>query len=72
MIPTLYDSRARHDNEVLGELRTNYPKELIDIPVPRRTALADATVAAQSIDEYDGSSDGARAYRQIAEVLDGR
>lgn len=72
MIPTLYDSRAKHDNEVLGELRANYQKDLIDIPVPRRTALADATVAAQSIDEYDKSSDGTRAYRQIAEVLDGR
>lgn len=72
IIPTLFDIRAKHDNEVLAELRDNYKDELIDIPVPRRVALADAMVAAQSIDEFDKSSDGTRAYRQIAEVLDGR
>lgn len=70
IIPTLYDSRVRHDNEVLAELRENYPNELIDIPVPRRVALADAMVAAQSIDEFDKASDGAKAYSKIAEVLD--
>lgn len=70
IIPTMYDPRARHDNEVLGELRENYKDVLIDIPVRRRVALADAMVAAQSIDEFDKSSDGARAYRKIAEVID--
>src|SRR2546423_4215594 len=70
IIPTMYDSRAKHDNEVLGELRTNYKDELIDIPVMRRVAMADAMVAAQSINEFDHTSDGARAYEQIAEVLD--
>jgi len=47
----MYDSRAKHDNEVLVELRANYKDVLIDIPVGRRVAMADAMVAAQSIDE---------------------
>lgn len=70
IIPTLYDARAKHDNEVLAELRENYKDVLIDIPVPRRVALADAMVAAQSIDEYDASSEASHAYRKIAEVID--
>lgn len=70
IIPTLFDARAKHDSEVLAELRENYKDELIDIPVPRRVALADAMVAAQSIDEFDKLSDGAKAYSRIAEVLD--
>jgi len=70
IIPTLYDSRAKHHSEVLGELRANYQSVLIDIPIPIRVALADAMVAGMSIDEYDSSSDVAKLYKQIAEVID--
>jgi chromosome partitioning protein len=70
IIPTMYDRRAKHDKEVLAELRANYQDLLIDIPIPRRVALADAMVAAQSIDEYDASSEATQAYQKIAEVID--
>jgi chromosome partitioning protein len=70
ILPTLYDSRAKHHQEVLGELRANYQSVLIDIPIPVRVALADAMVAGKSIDEYEGSSDLVKLYAQIAEVID--
>lgn len=70
IIPTLYDSRAKHHQEALSELRANYKAQLIDIPVPVRIALADAIVAGRSIDEFDGSADVVRVYRSIAEVID--
>lgn len=70
IIPTLYDPKTRHDSEVLAELRKNYPQELIDIPVPRRVALADAMMAGKPIQEFDGSSDGTHVYNRIAEVID--
>lgn len=70
IIPTLYDSRAKHHQEVLSELRSNYPSVLIDIPIPVRVGLADATVAGQSIDEYDRGSDASKLYARIAEVIE--
>jgi len=70
IIPTLYDPRARHDQEVRAALRTNYQDSLIDLPIPRRVALADAMVAGHSIYDVDAHSDAARIYTQIAEVLD--
>ena len=72
IIPTMYDARAKHDNEVLSELRKQYPDVLIDYPVPARTAIRDAIVAGQSIDTFDARNDGTLIYRKIAEVLDGR
>lgn len=72
IIPTMYDARAKHDNEVLSELRKHYPNELIDYPVPARTAIRDAIVAGQSIDIFDARNDGTLVYKKIAEVLDVR
>lgn len=70
VLPTLYDARAKHDNEVLGELRQHYKDVLIDYPVPRRVALADAMVAAESIDAFDNGSDVTKIFQKIAEVID--
>ncbi len=70
IIPTFYDSRVRHHNEVLSELRKNYEPVLIDVPLPVRVALADAMVAGKSINEFDGASDIAKLYAKIAEVID--
>lgn len=69
LLPTLYDARTIHAREVLEELRTTYPKLLIDVPIRYRVGLADAVVAGQSILEFDGRSDAAAAYRQVAEVI---
>lgn len=69
IFPTMYDARAKHDNEVLAELRANYKDVLIDIPVPRRTALADSVSSAIPISELEPNSDAAKAYQQIAEVI---
>lgn len=69
LLPTMFDSRITHDNEVLDELRTTYPEWLIDEPIKRRSAVADAIVAGQSILEFRSTSDVAKSYRKVAEVL---
>jgi chromosome partitioning protein len=69
LLPTLYDARTLHAREVLEELRATYPQLLIDVPIRYRVGLADAVVAGQSIIEFDGRSDAATAYRQVAEVI---
>lgn len=71
VFPTMYDVRARHDNEILDALRENYKDVLIDVPVPMRAALKDTVSSALSIEELDPRSDAASAYKKIAEVLDG-
>jgi chromosome partitioning protein len=70
ILPTLYDARTRHCQEIVEELRRVYPEQLIDIPIPYRVALTDATAAGLSIREYDSNSDATRLYAQVAEVID--
>ncbi len=70
ILPTLYDSRTKHAQEVLDELRANYPDTLIDAPIPYRVALPDAMAAGLSILEYDSGSEASRLYIKVAEVLD--
>jgi len=70
ILPTLYDARTTHAREVLEELRETHRDLLIDIPIRYRIGLADAVVAGQSILEFDGRSDTAQAFRDVAEVID--
>jgi len=70
LLPTLYDARTTHGREVLAELREAHRDLLIDIPIRYRVGLADAVVAGQSILEFDGRSDTAQAFREVAEVID--
>lgn len=69
LLPTLFDARTTHAREVLEELRSTYPKVIIDVPIKMRVGLSDATVAGQSILEFDGRSDVAQAYRRVGEVI---
>jgi len=69
LLPTMFDARIIHDREVLDEIRATYPDWLIDIPIKRRSAVADAIVANQSILEFRTNSDVAKSYREVAEVL---
>lgn len=72
IIPTLYDSRTRHDNEILTALRANHKDVLLDIPIPRLTVVADSISSFVSIEELDPHSPAALAYKQIAEHIHAR
>lgn len=69
LLPTFYDIRTTHAKEVLEELRSSYSNLLIDLPIPYRVGLADATVGGQSILEFDSRSDTAEIFRKLAEVI---
>lgn len=69
LLPTFYDMRTNHAKEVLEELRQSYSHLLIDLPIPYRVGLADATVGGQSILEFDSRSDTAQVFRKLAEVI---
>jgi chromosome partitioning protein len=73
ILPTFYDRRTRHSQEVIHQLKEYYGDKVIDIPIPSTIKFADTTTAGESILTYSGSSPAAAAYRKLArEVHNGK
>ncbi len=69
IVLTMYDSRTRLANDVANSVRQHFPKELIDIPIPRAVRISEAPSFNQTVMTYDASSPGAIAYMQIAREI---
>ena len=65
-ILTMFDGRTRLANDVADEIRKHYPRELIDIPIPRAVRVSEAPGFGQTVMTYDASSPGAVAYMAVA------
>ncbi|MDY6893217.1 MAG: AAA family ATPase [Chloroflexota bacterium] len=73
ILPTFYDRRTRHSQEVGEQLREHYGEKVIDIPIPATIKFADTTTAGESILTFSSSSPAAAAYRKLArEVHNGK
>ena len=70
ILPTMFDGRTTHANEVLQELRTNFPGQVYDVVIKHTVRLKESPAAGLSILEYDRESDVANAYRQLAMEVD--
>ena len=70
ILPTMFDGRTTHANEVLQELRANFPGQVYDIVVKHTVRLKESPAAGLSILEYDRDSDVANAYMQLAMEVD--
>ena len=66
---TMFDSRTRLANDVANEVRTHFPRELIDIPIPRAVRVSEAPSFKQTVMTYDAASPGAIAYMQVARTI---
>ena len=66
---TMFDGRTRLANDVADEIRKHYPRELIDIPIPRAVRISEAPGFNQTVMTYDASSPGASAYMSVAREL---
>jgi chromosome partitioning protein len=67
---TMYDSRNKLSSEVLTELQNNFQKEIFETVIPRNVALAEAPSFGKTIFDYNPSSTGAKAYKDLTkEVL---
>ena len=66
---TMFDSRTRLANDVANDVRAHFPKELIDIPIPRAVRISEAPSFRQTVMTYDASSPGAIAYMQVAREI---
>ncbi len=66
---TMFDGRTRLANDVAASVRSHFPKELIDIPIPRAVRISEAPSYGQTVMTYDPMSPGAIAYLQVAREI---
>ncbi len=72
LILTMYDARTNLSRDVAREVRAHYGDKVCWQVVPRTVRLGEAPSFGQPIILYDSSSEGAKAFRNLArEVLSG-
>ena len=69
VLPTMYDSRNVHDQDVLATLEAEFPRRVFT-PIRRSVRFAESALAGQPILFYETGHPGAQAYRQLAEEVD--
>ena len=69
IVLTMFDSRTRLANDVVANVRSHFPRDLIDTPIPRAVRLSEAPSYSQTVMTYDPSSTGAVAYMQVAREI---
>ena len=69
IVLTMFDSRTRLSNDVAANVRSHFPNELIDIPIPRTVRVSEAPGFKQTVMTYDPVSPGAVAYMAVAREL---
>lgn len=72
IVLTMFDGRTRLANDVAESVRSHFPNELIDIPIPRAVRISEAPSYGQTVMTYDPVSPGAIAYMQIAREISER
>jgi len=66
---TLYDKRNRLDRLISKEIRRKFPGRVFDTEIPRNVALAEAPSFSKTILEYSPHSDGAMAFKLLAQEV---
>jgi chromosome partitioning protein len=72
LLPTRYDGRTLHAREILDQTRDALGSDIkvFDTIVRESVRFKEAPITGRSILTYAGSSEGARAYRALAEEID--
>lgn len=63
---TMFDGRTRLAQQVAEEVRTHFPKQVLQTVIPRSVRVSEAPSFGQTVIAYDGQSAGAIAYREAA------
>lgn len=66
---TMYNKREHLSREVAKNLREHFPYRVFDVEIPRSVSLAEAPSYGQPILLYRPDSNGAAAYRRLAEEI---
>ena len=70
ILPTKFDGRTVHANEVLQEVRASFPGQVYDVVVKNTVKVKEAPAAGVSILDYDPHHEVAQAYVQLALEVD--
>ena len=66
---TMYDKRNKLANEIVAEVKKNFPGHVLETIIPRSVSLAEAPGFGKTILQFDERSKGAQAYKQLAEEV---
>ncbi|HVV01612.1 MAG TPA: ParA family protein [Verrucomicrobiae bacterium] len=66
---TMYDSRTKLSQQVVGEVREHFGDKVFETMIPRSTRLAEAPSFGKPIIHYDKYSSGSAAYELLAQEL---
>lgn len=66
---TMYDKRNRLSRHVAKEIQHHFPGRVFNAIIPRCVKLAEAPAHGLPILQYDSLSNGAKAYRQLAQEI---
>jgi chromosome partitioning protein len=69
VIMTMYDSRTKLSQQVVGEVREHFGERVFETMIPRSTRLAEAPSFGKPIIHYDKYSPGAAAYELLAQEV---
>ena len=72
ILPTLFDGRSNHAQDVLADVGERYELDVLDPPIPRTVRFAEAPAVGRSILTTSRTSKGAKAYRDVAQALAAR
>jgi len=69
ILPTIFKARTLHSQEVLQLVKQHFGDLVFPFVVKDSIRFAESPLAGVSILQYAGASEGARAYRELAETL---
>ena len=70
VIPTMFDGRSRHAQQVLTDVGERYGVKVFEPPVRKSIRFAEAAQAGRSILSFAPGHPGAEAYRAIATAIE--
>ena len=72
ILMTMFDVRTNRSRQVVNEVQSHFPDKAFKAVIPRTVRLSEAPSYGQTIFEYDPTSVGANAYRDLALEIAGR
>lgn len=69
IVMTMFDIRTNLSRQVVEEVKTHLSEKMFKSIIPRSIRLSEAPSYGQPITEYDSSSVGAQAYRDLAKEV---
>ncbi len=66
---TMFDSRTNLSQQVVGEVKKHFPRQVFPVVIPRNVRLSEAPSHGVPVLFYDRSSKGAKCYEKLAACI---